>query len=227
MKKPIEVTDIFFDLDHTLWDFEKNSAAAFNHILPKHKIAIGLSEFLEAYQPINSNYWRLYEQDKITKEALRHQRLERTFLALNLQIPLETITQLSEEYIQHLPETNHLFPDTEKALGYLHKKYTLHIITNGFEEVQHRKLRNSGIDHYFKTITTSEEAGVKKPHPKIFEYAVKKAGCSKTTSLMIGDNLEADVRGALDFGMQAIHFSIENQHPGWVVKEQAGFFEIL
>src|SRR5699024_602656 len=107
------------------------------------------------------------------------------------------------DYIDCLPNSNHLFPYTVEVLEYLEKKYTLHIITDGFEEVQWKKMRNSNIARFFQTVTTSEEAGAKKPNALIFECALKKAGCDKNNSLMIGDNLEADVMGALDYGMQA------------------------
>jgi HAD superfamily hydrolase (TIGR01549 family) len=108
-----------------------------------------------------------------------------------------------------LPKFNHLFDGAIEILDYLKSKYNLHIITNGFQEIQQNKLKNSNIDHYFKTITNSELAGVKKPNPLIFEYAIKEASASKLNSIMIGDCIEADVNGALNFGMDAILFNID------------------
>lgn len=201
------ITDIFFDLDHTLWDFEKNSALAFEKVLKKYQIKIELDIFLKFYVPLNLKYWELYRHEKVTQPQLRYGRLKDTFDQLNYEISDELIDLLSSEYIHYLPEFNYLFDGTIEVLEYLNDKYCLHIITNGFQEVQAGKMKNSGIDKYFKTITNSEMAGVKKPNPKIFEYALQKANAQKQNSIMIGDCLDADINGALNFGMDAIHFN--------------------
>lgn len=201
------ITDIFFDLDHTLWDFEKNSALAFEKVLKKYQIKIELDIFLKYYVPLNLKYWELYRHEKVTQPQLRYGRLKDTFDQLNYEISDELIDLLSTEYIHYLPEFNYLFDGTIEVLEYLNDKYCLHIITNGFQEVQAGKMKNSGIDKYFKTITNSEMAGVKKPNPKIFEYALQKANAQKQNSIMIGDCLDADINGALNFGMDAIHFN--------------------
>lgn len=205
------ITDIFFDLDHTLWDFEKNSALAFEKVLSKHNIDVNLDEFLVHYVPLNLKYWELYRHEKVTQEVLRYGRLKDTFDLLHYEIDDETIDLLSKEYIHYLPQFNHLFKGTIEVLDYLQPKYKLHIITNGFQEVQAGKMKNSGIDKYFQTITNSEMAGVKKPNPKIFEYALSKANVAKQNSIMIGDCIDADVNGALNFGIDAIHFN-ENKN---------------
>lgn len=201
------ITDIFFDLDHTLWDFEKNSALAFEKVLRKHNINVNLDDFLEHYIPLNLKYWELYRHEKVTQEVLRYGRLKDTFDLLHYEIDDATIDLLSKEYIHYLPQFNHLFEGTIEVLDYLKPKYKLHIITNGFQEVQAGKMKNSGIDKYFQTITNSEMAGVKKPNPKIFEYALSKANVEKQHSIMIGDCIDADVNGALNFGIDAIHFN--------------------
>lgn len=201
------ITNIFFDLDHTLWDFEKNSALAFEKVLRKHNINVNLDDFLEHYIPLNFKYWELYRHEKVTQEVLRYGRLKDTFDLLHYEIDDATIDLLSKEYIHYLPQFNHLFEGTIEVLDYLKPKYKLHIITNGFQEVQAGKMKNSGIDKYFNTITNSEMAGVKKPNPKIFEFALKAANTSKESSIMIGDCIDADVKGALEFGIDAIHFN--------------------
>ena len=201
------ITDVFFDLDHTLWDFEKNSALAFEKVLNKHAVNVDLKVFLFHYVPLNLKYWELYRHEKVTQEALRYGRLKDTFDLLHYEIDDETIDLLSKEYIHYLPQFNHLFEGTIDVLDYLKPKYNLHIITNGFQEVQAGKMKNSGIDKYFQTITNSEIAGVKKPNPKIFEYALSSANVEKQNAIMIGDCIDADVNGALDFGMDAIHFN--------------------
>ena len=201
------ITDVFFDLDHTLWDFEKNSALAFEKVLNKHAVNVDLKVFLFHYVPLNLKYWELYRHEKVTQEVLRYGRLKDTFDLLDYEIDDETIDLLSKEYIQYLPQFNHLFEGTIEVLEYLQPKYSLHIITNGFQEVQTGKMKNSGIEKYFQTITNSEMAGVKKPNPKIFEFALSNANVGKQNAIMIGDCLDADVNGALDFGIDAIHFN--------------------
>ncbi|WP_430907713.1 YjjG family noncanonical pyrimidine nucleotidase [Maribacter sp. 2-571] len=204
------VTDIFFDLDHTLWDFEKNSALTFKTIFEKHAIGVDLDVFLTAYVPANLVYWRRYRENQITKEALRYERLKSVFDAIAHPVDDPTIDLLSEAYIAGLSRQKHLFPNTIEVLDYLKPNYRLHIITNGFEEIQERKLRNSGIDGYFEQVVNSEMAGVKKPHPDIFKMGMELAGTKPENSIMIGDSLEADIAGAIGFGLQAIHFNSDN-----------------
>lgn len=200
------ISHIFFDLDHTLWDFDKNSALTFEAIFRAEKLDICLPDFLEVYIPINNNYWKLYREDQITKEALRTGRLKDCFEGMKLNVPTQVIDNLSNNYIRFLPNYNNLLEDTIDILEYLFPKYELHIITNGFEEVQQAKLENSKIAKYFTTVTTSEEAGVKKPHKNIFHMALEKSNALPAGSLMIGDNYEADITGALNIGMRTLYF---------------------
>lgn len=207
------ITDSFFDLDHTLWDFERNSALTFEEILEIHNVRVDLADFLEVYVPINLHYWKLYRDEQITKEVLRYERLNKTFEELKITVSNSTIIQLSEDYIRVLPRYNHLFNNANEILSYLQPKYKLHIITNGFEEVQNDKLKNSGIAHYFDHIINSESVGVKKPNPLIFEHAMDKASSTPLQSVMIGDNLEADILGARNVGMHTIHFNVHDGTP--------------
>lgn len=204
------IKDVFFDLDHTLWDFEKNSALAFETVLKKHNIAVNIPDFIAVYVPINLEYWNKYRKDEISQIELRFGRLKDTFDAINHRIDDATIVLLSEEYIHYLPKFNHLFEGAIEILDYLKPKYKLHIITNGFAEIQDNKLNNSYITSYFTTITNSEMAGVKKPNPLIFEHALAKANTKKGNSIMIGDCIEADVQGAINAGIDAIFFNENN-----------------
>lgn len=204
-----KISDIFFDLDHTLWDFEKNSALALETILKKHSISVDVSSFITEYIPINSHYWKLYQDNKVTQAQLRYGRLKDVFDILSCNVTDETIQLLSEEYIHYLPQNNFLFEGAIEILEYLKPKYNLHIITNGFNQIQSNKLKNANIAHYFETVTDSENAGFKKPNPQIFQYALAISNSKKETSLMIGDNLEADIEGALSVGIDAIMF---NEH---------------
>ena len=201
------IQHVFFDLDHTLWDFDKNSEMAFATIFEKNHPEIAINDFIEVYAPINQACWKLYQYDLISHEELRYKRLKDSFDALNYAIPDSLIHQIAEDYISILPDNNHLFDGTIELLNYLNPKYHLHIITNGFANVQYKKITNSKIDTYFKTITNSEMAGVKKPNPIIFQYALDLAQAKKENSIMIGDSLEADVQGAIDFGIEALFFN--------------------
>lgn len=199
--------DVFFDLDHTLWDFEKNSAITFRNIFRKHGLDMDHERFIELYVPINESYWKLFRDGLISQEELRYGRLSEAFRQAGHEIDGELLHTLAAEYIRHLPESNYLFEGAIEILDYLKPKYSLHIITNGFNEVQAGKLRNSNIEHYFETVTNSDIAGCKKPHAGIFEFALKAANAEKSRSIMIGDCIEADVQGALDCGIDAIYFN--------------------
>lgn len=220
------ITDVFFDLDHTLWDFDKNSEITFKKIFEMHAINISLQEFLWHYRDINFQYWKLYRDAKIDKEVLRTGRLKDSFLATNYYVDAATISKLSTDYINFLTDTNYLFENTIEILEYLSLNYNLHILSNGFEEVQSKKLLKSNIYHYFKTITNGEDIGVKKPHPEIFHYAVKKAETEISRSIMIGDGYEADIEGALNVGMDVIYFDTNNLNIETDVKQIRELIEI-
>ena len=170
------ITDIFFDLDHTLWDFDRNSRLAFHRVFNQYSITINMDEFLKIYEPINFQYWKLYREERIDKLELRRGRFLDAFQSFSICFSIEEVDALADSYIDELPKDNHLLTGTIDVLTYLsEKKYKLHIITNGFEEVQYLKLKNSNIDSYFDTVTTSEEVGVKKPNRLVFERALQKA----------------------------------------------------
>lgn len=217
--KSREIKHVFFDLDHTLWDFDKNSALTFDKIFKLHQVELNLDTFLEVYEPVNLQYWKRYREDEIDKLELRYGRLRDTFDAINFTIEDRLIEQLSHAYIEHLSSFNHLFEGTLDVLNYLQPKYHLHIITNGFEEAQLRKMNSSAITSYFKTITNAEVAGVKKPNPIIFQYALKIANAKSHESIMIGDNYEADVLGALNVGYDAIFFNYRNDQSEFHIKQ--------
>ena len=205
-----QLTDIFFDLDHTLWDFEKNSALTFDFIFKELNLSIDLKDFLNHYNPINHYYWKLYRENKISQEELRFNRLAKTFETLKFDIAHAQINQIAALYIEKLSTFTHVFEGAHELLQNLSKDYSLHIITNGFESVQHYKLANSGLQPYFEFTFTAEKVGFKKPHPKIFETAIQETQARVEHSLMVGDSLEADIEGALQCGMHAVHFNSHN-----------------
>jgi putative hydrolase of the HAD superfamily len=206
----MNIKHVFFDLDHTLWDFEKNSELAFEKIFKENSVTANMDDFLAIYKPLNLKYWKLYREEKVSKEELRYSRLKNSFDAVNYQISDALIDKLADDFIENLANFNHLFEGTFELLDYLKDKYTLHIITNGFEEIQSKKMINSKIHHYFDQIITSESVGVKKPNSRVFEFALEVANAKKENSVMIGDSLEADINGALSAGLQAIHCVFDN-----------------
>lgn len=221
-----KITDVFFDLDHTLWDFDKNSALAFDKIFKEQYPKIDTKSFVEVYAPINQACWKLYQFDKITHEELRYKRLKDSFDSLNYSVSDSEINQMSIDYITYLPENNILFDGAKEVLEYLNSKYKLHVITNGFAEVQYKKINNSGISDYFATITNSEMAGVKKPNPKIYQHALDLAKAQKNNAIMIGDCIDADVKGALDFGISAIFFNPDKKKVPLAVTSVAHLSEL-
>jgi YjjG family noncanonical pyrimidine nucleotidase len=224
--KNTNIKDVFFDLDHTLWDFDKNSELTFETIFKKNHPTIETKDFIEKYVPINQACWKLYQYDKITHAELRYNRLKHSFDAIDYIISDEEIDSIANDYIRFLPENNHLFDGAIELLDYLKPKYNLHIITNGFADVQFKKLNNSKIGSYFHSITNSEMAGVKKPNPIIFRYALDLAKAQKEFSIMIGDCLEADVQGALDAGLDAIFFNGSNVQVEQNIKQVSHLLEL-
>lgn len=206
------VTDLFFDLDHTLWDFERNSKLTFQKIFSELKINIPLEHFIKNYRPINLSMWKKYRKNIISQKELRYVRLKKTFESLNKTIEPKIINDISKLYIDYLSSYPHLFPGTINVLNELSDRYNLHIITNGFKNIQYKKLESSGIVKFFKNVFTSEDFGYKKPHPLIFKKALEITDTSPNSAIMIGDNLEVDILGSMQQGMQAIHFN-SNKDP--------------
>lgn len=209
---------IFFDLDRTLWDFDAAAEVAFERIYEQYHLKdLGIPnahEFHEVYHPLNERLWELYREEKITKDELNRTRFV---------LPLEhygihdtaLADHLSEDYVYWSPRIVRLVPGTMELLDYLKPKYHLHLITNGFQEVQDTKLSLSGMKPYFETLTVSEEVGVKKPNPEIFHYALRKAKATAEESLMIGDEMAVDIDGARAAGINQVFFNPSK-------KEEAG-----
>jgi len=212
MIKPT-ITDVFFDLDHTLWDFDRNSALALDRVFQRFSVGVPLTSFLKVYEPINFNYWREFREERVTKTQLRRGRLIDSFSELGVAYDIHIIDGMSEAYIEELPNNNYLFDGTFELLGYLKEKYTLHIITNGFSQVQFIKLKKSKLAPFFATVTSSEEVGVKKPNPLVFTTALLKAGATAQSSVMIGDTFDADILGAEGVGMDTIFFNYRKEIP--------------
>jgi putative hydrolase of the HAD superfamily len=200
---------LFFDLDHTLWDFETNARLTLQTLyqeenLIEQGVTTDFNLFFSRYSYHNERLWARYTRGFIKQEELRWKRM--WFTLLDDKIANEGLSkQLSARFLELLPVQPALFPYTREILMYLQvKNYQLHLITNGFETVQHRKLQYSNLSSYFTHVITSEASNSLKPHPEIFAYALQKAGAQKEESIMIGDNLDADIQGAINAGLDTI-----------------------
>ena len=201
---------IFFDLDHTLWDFEKNANETLRTLFDRHNFArfntFKVEEFISVYSNINHALWRLYQSNKITQLQLRDVRFVRTLTRLGVSendIP----ATISAEFTSILPLKSAVFPYTHEVLDYLKPNYRIHLITNGFNDIQGIKLASSNLTHYFEEIITSEHSGHLKPDPRMFRHALERTGATAAESLMIGDNLECDVLGAYNAGIDQVYFN--------------------
>lgn len=199
---------LFFDLDHTLWDFETNSKETLQELFVRNRlheiVTPDFNLFFEKYSYHNKKLWDRYHHGFITQQELKWKRMWHTLLEFKLGDE-KLSRQLSEEFLQLLPTKTQLFPYTIEILDYLTRKsYTLHLITNGFENIQWRKLETSKISHYFSSVITSELACCLKPQKEIFDFAITRAGCCYQESMMLGDNLDADIEGAMKAGMDTV-----------------------
>tara|TARA_B000000532_G_C18876401_1_gene410841 strand:+ start:2059 stop:2748 length:690 start_codon:yes stop_codon:yes gene_type:complete len=208
---------IFFDLDRTLWDFETNSHETLLEICNKYNLKelgiVSYTEFIKKYKKINERLWEMYRLDEISQKDLRRERFQKTLELYNIS-NIDLSEQIGKDYIEICPRKTKLYPDTIEVLNYLRSKYNLHIITNGFHKTQHIKLEFSNLTPYFDQIITSEQAGVKKPHKKIFEFALSKANANSEESVYIGDDLEVDILGCQNCGIDGVYFNpkkIEHQ----------------
>lgn len=201
---------IFFDLDNTLWDFETNSSEALRIIFEEENLAqAGISSFEEFqiyYKPINDRYWARYHHGAATKEQVRVNRFRDTLLEFDIDNP-HLAERMASKYLEISPRMTALFPDALDVLAYLQKKYALHLITNGFAEVQWVKVEQAGLRPFFEHIIISEEVGTQKPNKEIFELAVTRASANKSECLMIGDNFKTDILGAKNAGLDQVFFN--------------------
>jgi putative hydrolase of the HAD superfamily len=206
------IKHIFFDLDDTLWDFEKNSAAVMVKLYAEHdlekKLNAPFEDFKKAYIKLNKEFWKKYNHGIIDKQHLRNHRFNETFKLFNYDNYEENLI-ITDKYLKQAPYGKHLVNGCHEVLEHLQKKYPLHIITNGFSEIQDIKLDGSGLRKYFSQIIISETHGINKPNEGIFRIAENLAGASKEECLMIGDSFESDIEGAENAGWKSIHFSME------------------
>lgn len=218
---------LFFDLDHTLWDFEKNSAECLADIYEVFKFKdlkiSTLNDFQNEFSVVNKHHWSLLERNIITHEELRRRRFKETLVNLGADVDEDFGLEINEYFLGLLPKKAHLIDGAVELLDYLLPKYKLHIISNGWQDIQVNKMKSSEIHHYFGEIITNELAGTRKPSRQIFDYAVEITNANLTESLMIGDNYEADILGAINANMDTVFYNPENiptgQKPTFDIKK--------
>lgn len=214
---------IYIDLDRTLWDFKVNSAEALKDLYIKYNLENvfpGYDTFRDCFISNNDILWEQYYKGKIKKDILRTLRFHMTLSEYGMPDQL-LAENLDKDYITISPTKTSLFPHTIEVLDYLHSKYNLYIITNGFNEVQFTKINNSGLGKYFKKVVTSESTGYMKPRIEIFDYAITSVNARKKESIMIGDDMKADILGAKNAGLDQVYFNPEriqhNENPSFEI----------
>jgi putative hydrolase of the HAD superfamily len=203
---------IFFDLDRTLWDFDRNSRETLTELFYRHNLdeAIGdPDDFVDKYHDVNLELWDLYRRGKMTKDVLRIKRFRISFEHFGI-LDEELAIRFGDDYLEISPTKTKLVPHTLETLDYLLPGYKLHIITNGFQSTQEVKLKNCKLDSYFTSMTTSEAVGHNKPRPEIFHRALSAANARKEESIMIGDDLQVDILGARQYGIDQVFLNRDN-----------------
>lgn len=226
--------NLFFDLDRTLWDYDANSAQALDQIFTEFELNTIFSsteELLDKYIKNNDTLWVEYRNGKIRKEELRSKRFHLTLLENNTNDP-ELAARIGERYMYITPRLTNLIPNCLETLDYLrNKKYNLYILTNGFENTQNEKMRNSKIDQYFVKMFSSEKIRISKPHKDIFHWAISSIHANKRSCLMIGDDLQVDIRGAMHYGIDAVWLNSQGMksefNPSYVISDLAELRTIL
>ncbi len=207
---------LFFDLDHTLWDFEANARSTLQHLYGVLKLEEkGVDDFdllHRNYLAHNETLWERYRNGFIRQEELRVKRMWLSLLDFKIADD-ELAQKMSSQFLDLLPTRTIIFPYAKEILSYLtEKKYQLHLITNGFEKTQHLKLKHSGLDTFFREVITSEGSNSLKPRKEIFEYAFQKTGARPNESIMLGDSIEVDIQGAINAGIDQVFVNHHNIH---------------
>lgn len=227
---------LFFDLDHTLWDFERNSAeclADIYEIFDFQNLNISsLEAFQQEFSVVNKHHWSLLERNLITHEELRSRRFQETLENLGVKDLKKSFgLEINEYFLDLLPKKAHLIDGAVEVLDYLLPKYELHIISNGWQDIQVNKMKSSEIHHYFGEIITNELAGTRKPDRRIFDYAIEVTKADLVESLMIGDNYEADILGAINANIDTVFYNPDDiptgQKPTFDIKKLIELKEIL
>lgn len=224
---------LFFDLDNTLWDFRSNAREAFHTIFTELEL-FGMipdfDRFMKVYEECNEHLWIEYRKGKVKKDTLRIERMVMTFKEMGID-NRELATRVGDIYVHTAPKMTNLFDGVSETLNILSQKYKLYLLTNGFMEIQVQKVGNSGLTPYFSKLFMAEMVGFQKPDRRFFEYAIKSVHAHKAECLMIGDDPEADIRGASQSGIDQVFFNPEGREcpvtPTYEIKSIRELLEII
>ena len=225
--------DLFFDLDHTLWDFERNSVEALREGFEEISLSSfgieSVEEYISTYKKANAWCWGEYQSGRMDKAELRWRRFSMTLEHWGLEKDAVLGDRLGSHYVETSPYKTHLVKDALKVVTDLHERgHRLIMLTNGFEEVQHIKVTQCGLDPFFETVLTSDALGVKKPHQEIFNLALKETDSKRENAIMLGDSLEADIIGARDAGWGQVYYNPQSiPHNEMVLHEVVDLISIL
>ena len=228
-----EITHVFFDLDHTLWDYETNSRKVLRAIYHTFELSLQITtnedEFLTVYSEVNNQFWADFDKGIIDKEHLRTQRFPAVLRACGAS-DVSNWEVLNDYFLEHCPRQGGIMDGTLEVLDYLSSRYKLAIITNGFDAIQQIKMKHAGIDKYFSHVYTSDTIGKKKPDAAIFKHAMKELGARPHQVVMIGDNLNSDIGGAINAKICPIHFNplrTVHAHCEWQISHLSDLCKIL
>lgn len=205
----MKYNSLFIDLDDTLWDTSANMKASLEEIYESYKLNKwfdSFEHFNSIYHPYNHHLWHQYHHGEIKKEYLTAERFRYPLSQVGVNLQTEDAQKMNADFLINTTLKTKLVPDAIELLEHLKPKYKLYILSNGFQEVQYKKIKNSGLNSYFEKVILSDDIGYNKPHQKIYEYALKSTNSKKDTSLMIGDNFDTDITGARNFKMDQIYF---------------------
>ncbi|HLP04599.1 MAG TPA: YjjG family noncanonical pyrimidine nucleotidase [Paludibacter sp.] len=200
---------VFIDLDDTLWDFHANARIILNEFYDQQNLQRyfeSFDDYFRIYAKRNLELWDMYGKGEITKEFLNVERFRHPMMQAGID-DMQLAVKTGTEFIRILPTRTILIPFAKELLNYLHANYPISIVSNGFVEVQYKKIESCGMGHYFSHVVLSENAGSLKPDKRIFEYALKLNGAKPSETIMIGDSYEADIRGAQNAGIDQVYFN--------------------
>lgn len=202
---------LFIDLDNTLYDFTGNSREAYRAVyslLDYDRWFDSFEHYYSIYEEYNLQLWALYAEGKITKDKLNAERYAHPLRVMGVHDAEFVGARFWDEAMKRLPLGSRLMPHAREVLEYLRPRYRMYILSNGFTELQSRKMHSAGIEGYFDGVILSEDIGVNKPNPEIFYHALQVAGVGASEALMIGDNLEVDIAGASRVGIDQVYYDI-------------------
>lgn len=222
---------LFFDLDHTLWDFDNNSRNTLLKLYEEYNLPSrgvpDFESFLQTYSVHNDIMWEKFRKGTIKREDLRWKRIWLTLLDFKIG-DTALANEMSAHYLELLPVQTLLTPFAKDLLDHCKDRYQIHLITNGFETTQWLKLQHSGIASYFGQVITSEKCDRPKPHREIFDYALQVTGATAENSIMIGDALEIDILGASNAGWDTAYYNpAQKPHTQKPTYEVACFSELM